>query len=240
MTKYEMTKFDKYDEGGAYHWRECDRRSSVFNPPLAARYEMVLSRAAGVRALDVGAGDGYLTARLTENCEDVIGLEYEDAGVASATEMLAGFPNASVLKGSAYEIPFENNSFDVVTMADVIEHLEAPEAAVVEMARVAKPNSATFVTTPQWRADRVWDVRHVKEYTPEELKELMERAFRNVEMVYAWPQRWSDFYRTKIGWRALRLAGRYGFNPFKTESASPSGFCQMLAIGRDPLPNPAS
>lgn len=229
-----MTKFDKYDVNGAYHWRECDIRSRSYNPPLVARYGLVLNRARGRRALDVGAGDGYLTARLAEYCENVIGLEYEAAGVSAANQMLADIPNASVLQGSAYEMPFENESFDVITMADVIEHLETPEAAVLEMARVATPQSATFVTTPQWRSDRVWDKRHVKEYTPEEFRSLMEVGFNAVEMVYAWPRRWSDFYRTKMGWRGLRFAGKLGFNPFTSESSSPDGYCQMLAVARDP------
>ena len=229
-----MTKFDKYDDGGAYHWRECDRRSPYFNPPLLARYSMVLTRAQGIRALDVGAGDGYLTARLAEKCESVIGLEYEAAGVAVANKMLADISNAFVQHGSAYEMPFEDGSFDVITMADVIEHLDAPEQAVLEMARVAAPGSVNYVTTPQWRPDRVWDKRHVKEYTPSELKQLMEVGFNSVEMVYAWPRHWSDFYRTKIGWRALRLAGKMGFNPFTSESSLPEGYCQMLAIARSP------
>lgn len=229
-----MTSFDKYEVSGAYHWRECDPKSPIFNPPLVARYRLVLSRAHGERALDLGAGDGYLTARLAEQCGTVTGLEYEEAGVAAAAKMLADVPNAEIRQGSAYQIPFPDDSFDVVTMADVIEHLESPEAAVAEMARVARPGSATYVTTPQWRPDRIWDERHVKEYRPDEFKALMETGFGSVEMVYAWSQRWSDLYRTKIGWRALRFFGRRGFNPFATESETPEGFCQMLAIARNP------
>jgi 2-polyprenyl-3-methyl-5-hydroxy-6-metoxy-1,4-benzoquinol methylase len=234
VISYETTNFDKYEAAGAYHWRECDPRSAVFNPALVARYGLILSRATGERALDVGAGDGYLTARLAERCGRVTGLECEPAGVAAATEMLAAIPNASVKYGSAYEIPSESDSYDVITMADVIEHLANPEAAIAEMARVAAPASVTYITTPQWRADRTWDARHVKEYTPDEFKALVGRGFKTVEMVYAWPRRWSDLYRTRVGWRMLRVAGRYGFNPFATESQTPEGFCQMMAIGRDP------
>lgn len=238
MNQIKMTKFDKYDDKGAYHWRECDPRSNVYNPPLVARYGMVLDRACGARALDVGAGDGYLTARLAETCGNVIGLEYECAGVAAANKMLVDISNARVQQGSAYEMPFEDDIFDVITMADVIEHLDAPEQAVLEMARVAAPGSTTYVTTPQWRTDRVWDKRHVKEYTPSELMQLMEVGFNSIEMVYAWPRCWSDFYRTKIGWRAMRLAGKLGFNPFARESVFPNNYCHMLAICRGPKAHP--
>lgn len=226
--------FDKYELTGAYHWRECDRSSSVFNPPLVARYGMITARAVGAHALDIGAGDGYLTAQLAKRCAKVTGLEYDAAGVQLAAKMLANIENAGVSQGSAYKLPYADRSFDVLTMADVIEHLDTPECAVREMARVAKCEATTFVTTPQKRADRVWDTRHVKEYTAGELASLLEIGFAKVELVFAWPRFWSDFYNTRIGWRVLRWSGRMGFNPFRQESADPEGYCQILAIAREP------
>lgn len=227
--------FDKYEAAGAYHWRECDPSSPAFNPPLVARYNLILSRARGGRALDVGAGDGYLTARLAEHCDKVIGVEYEDAGIAAAQEMLRGSPNASVVKGSAYDLQFPDASFDLVAMADVIEHLDSPELAVSEMARVAADDAIVLITTPHWRSDRTWDPRHVKEYTAAEFSALVGVGFREVELVFAWPRFWSDLYRTRLGWRGLRWAGRAGFNPFMSEGESADGFCQMLAVARKPI-----
>jgi SAM-dependent methyltransferase len=120
-------------------------------------------------------------------------------------------------------------------MADVIEHLEDPDRAVAEMARVVADDGAVLVTTPQWRSDRVWDERHVMEYTAEELRDRMERQFGEVTLKFGWPRVWSDLYRTRVGWRLLRMAGRWGFNPFLAEHDSAEGHCQMLAICRRPL-----
>lgn len=237
MTGNAIATFDKYDLAGAYHWRECDPEGRAFNPALVARYEMVLSRAAGARALDIGAGDGYLTARLAERCGTVVGLEYEATGVALARQMLEDVPNATVEQGSTYKMSFPDDSFDVIVMADVIEHLDDPEGAICEMARVAQAGSSTYVTTPQWRPDRIWDHRHVKEFRPEELADLMATAYDHVEMVYTWPQRWSDIYHTRLGWHLLRFGARRGINPFLKESTTPEAFCQMMAIGRDPKPS---
>jgi 2-polyprenyl-3-methyl-5-hydroxy-6-metoxy-1,4-benzoquinol methylase len=231
--------FDKYERMGAYHWRECDRGSKVYNPPLAARYGMVTRRVGTGRALDLGAGDGYLSGRLAETCAEVVALEYEPSGVALASKMLADRPNVTVRQGSTYELPFEDRSFDAVVMADVIEHLDTPEQAVREMARVVAADGEVLVSTPQFRSDRVWDERHVKEYTPEEFAALMGIGFEDVKLVFAWPRAWSDFYRTKVGWRLLRLAGRLGFNPFAIESDNANGFCQMLAVCRKPRSLPA-
>lgn len=226
--------FDKYEAMGAYHWRECDRRSKVYYPPLAARYEMVLRQVPHGRVLDIGAGDGYLSGRLAEICREVVGLEYEPSGVALANEMLSGRPNVSVRQGDTYALPFENAAFDAVVMADVIEHLDDPDRAVAEMARVVKDDGAVLVTTPHWRSDRVWDERHVMEYTAEQLRERMAKSFGEVTLKFGWPRAWSDFYRTRVGWRLLRAAGRWGFNPFLVESDVAEGHCQILAICRAP------
>jgi len=226
--------FDKYERMGAYHWRECDRGSKVYNPPLAARYEMVTRRVGGGRALDLGAGDGYLSGRLAETCAEVVALEYEPSGVELAARMLADRPNVTVRQGDTYQLPFEDRSFDAVVMADVIEHLDDPDRAVREMSRVVAADGTVLVTTPQWRSDRVWDERHVKEYTPDEFAALMGKGFEEVSLVFSWPRPFSDFYNTKVGWRLLRLAGRMGINPFSIESDRADGFCQMLAVCRRP------
>lgn len=226
--------FDKYDTMGAYHWRECDRSSKEYNPPLAARYEIVLKYVPKGKVLDVGAGDGYLAGRLAGQCSEVIGLEYEPTGVKIAQGMLASHANVTIRQGDAYQIPFEDSTFEGLVMADVIEHLDHPEKAVAEMARVTAENGVALITTPHWRSDRVWDHRHVKEYTADELRTLMETGFQDVKLVFCWPRKWSDLYRTRIGWRVLRILGRMGFNPFQNQSDTADGYCQILAICRQP------
>lgn len=224
--------FDKYEKKGAYHWHECDRWSAAYNPPLAARYQMIARRVEGGRVLDVGAGDGYLTGLVAPKCREVVALEYEPSGVKLARKMLAGRSNVHVEAGDCYALPYEDAQFDWVLMADVIEHLETPRRAVAEMARVVRSDGVVHVTTPQWRADRIWDERHVKEYGAIELRDMLLEHFASVEMRYAWPRAWSDFYRTRFGWRLMKWVGRFGFNPFAKESANNEGYCQMLAICR--------
>lgn len=223
-------RFEKYETMGAYHWRECDRGSKDYNPPLAARYNMIAKRVNGGCALDVGTGDGYLASLLAQKCEAVTAIEYEYSGVELARKMLDKYSNVYVMQGDICALPFDDARFNWVLMADVIEHLEQPEPAVAEMARVISHDGSVYVTTPQWRPDRIWDKRHVKEFRPDELQKLLCAHFDSVEMCFAWPQIWSDLYRTRVGWHLLKLLGRAGFNPFVKESTDPEGYCQMLAI----------
>lgn len=227
-----MTSFDKYENAGAYHWQECDRGSTQFNPPLVARYEAVLESVDGGRCLEIGCGDGYLTNRLGAFCEDVVGLEYDRAGVLLANR-LKERESCHFVQGSAYQLPVADSSFDCIVLADVIEHLERPQECLAEARRVLTGSGRLLVTTPQWRSDRVWDPRHVTEYRPAELVDLLKVHFQSVRMRYFWPRKWCDVYRSRLGWRALKYAGRLGFNPFTRSSDSPDGYCQMLAICSD-------
>lgn len=237
----EAVPFDKYDKFGAYHWKECDRRYAnylAYNPALEARYQIVVDRVralGGERLLDVGCGDGCLMGKLAPWVRQVVGIDSETAAIGLAREMLRPYPNCEVIHRACYDLPFDNGSFDVAISTDVIEHLEDPAQHLGEIRRVLRPGGYLALTTPKWRPDRKWDERHVKEYRPEELRELLGRYFARVEMRYFWPARWSAFYSTKLGWRLTKLTAIAIGNPFLGNSAgTPESFGQMLAICHEP------
>lgn len=227
--------FDKYDQRGAYHWQECDRHSKSFNPPLAARYEVVRQEVIRAenrhRVLDIGCGDAYLIAQIQEFCSEVRGVDPEEQAVHLANDILKKYPTCTVVQGDCYHLPFEDGSFDIVLLTDVIEHLKDPQACLKEIRRVLNHSGRLVVTTPKFRPDRKWDERHEKEFTLEELKDLLSTEFSKVTMSCFWPLWWSNFYRTRIGWRICKVLGRCGWNPFLTESAShPERYGQLKAV----------
>jgi SAM-dependent methyltransferase len=231
----QIVKFDKYVETGAYHWIQCDRNARSYNPPLEARYKVVIDKLGETkRALDVGCGDGYLMNLLRLRCEEAVGIEFDEAGIELAAAKLAEYPNCNVIRASCYEMPFAGQSFDAVLLADVIEHLPEPDKCLKEIGRVLTPDGALFLTTPKWRADRMWDKHHVKEYTPEDLRNLLLLYFSDVRLSFFWPMRWSKLYSTKVGWRLIRLFARYAYNPFLREGLEAEHYGQILALCRNP------
>jgi len=240
----EISAFDKYDNFGPYHWQECDRRYlnyKKYNPALEARYELTARRiqSLGIRdsMLDAGCGDGYLTARLAPMIARVVGVDSETNAIRWAKEKLHDFPNCEPMHIDCYDLPFEDETFDLVTSADVIEHLKDPADHLKEICRVVKRSGVFVLTTPKWRPDGKWDERHAKEYRPDELRLLLQAYFDEVEMSYFWPLKWSKFYETRIGWRFLKLLAIQLYNPFlRVSSHDPEKFGQIMAICHQSVP----
>ncbi len=92
--------------------------------------------------LDIGTGDGY-TIRLVNPKGSIAGIDPDP-------EMgpLAESRGIEFKRGSAYHIPYDDNSFEVVTCIEVLEHLERPVEAIKELRRVAADGSRVVVTTP--------------------------------------------------------------------------------------------
>ena len=96
--------------------------------------------------LDVGVGDGY-TIRLVKPEGPVVGID-----VNPEMEKPAVAKGIDFRQGTAYHIPFGDQSFDIVTCVEVVEHLEKPGDAIVELKRVLKVGGSVVLTTPVPRA----------------------------------------------------------------------------------------
>lgn len=225
-----MRRFDKYDRYGAYHWREMDRTSRHFDPPLEARYQIVVKRLGTPgRVLDIGCGDGYLMNLASGGSGLVVGAEPETSGARLAAARLADLANCRVVQSSVYTLPFQPSAFDVVLMADVIEHLDDVGSALREVTRVVATDGCLLLTTPKWQSDRPVAAEHVKEYRPEELLTCLQAHFHQVRLTFFWPLSWSTAYRTRAGWKLIKLFAKCFYNPFLEEGCQPGRFCQILA-----------
>ncbi len=96
--------------------------------------------------LDVGCGAGFLSNHLAEQGLQVTGLDMSEtslkiAGLHDATQ------SVRYVQGDAYQLPFPNETFDVVSAMDFLEHVEDPARAVAEMSRVLKPGGLFFFHT---------------------------------------------------------------------------------------------
>jgi SAM-dependent methyltransferase len=101
----------------------------------------------GARAgalLDVGAAGGYFVERATQEGFDARGVEISGHAVAVAE----GFVPGRVHHGTLDTIDLEPDSLDVVTLFDVLEHVEEPQTALRRVAVWLKRDGWIAVTTP--------------------------------------------------------------------------------------------
>lgn len=97
--------------------------------------------------LDVGCGTGGNLDLLGEY-GSVVALD--DSIVALAFAMRAGHPRA--VRGSASALPCREGSIDLITLLDVLEHLDDEAAVLAECKRALKPGGTLLMTVPayQW------------------------------------------------------------------------------------------
>lgn len=94
--------------------------------------------------LDIGCGNGSLVAPLRDLGWSVTGVEIDPVPAALAREHLG----LMVYESTVEEACLESESFDVVTMHHVIEHLPDPLGTLRECWRVLKPGGKLVVITP--------------------------------------------------------------------------------------------
>lgn len=92
-----------------------------------------------IQLVDVGCGAGFLANYLAKKNFNVHGMDLSE----SSLEIARKFDDSKRVKyqaGNAYELPYADHTFDVVTCMDFLEHVGEPQKVVQEIARVLKPD----------------------------------------------------------------------------------------------------
>lgn len=133
--------------------------------------------------LDAGCGEGFTMNKLRENKigKRIEGIEYSKDAIQLGKKL---FPDLIIKQGSAYDLPYGNNSFDLITCTEVLEHLEDPAKALKEILRVSKknliisvPNEPLFMLSNFLRGKNLLrlgnDEGHINHWSPLSLKEYL-------------------------------------------------------------------
>lgn len=145
-----------YDHVAHTWWDEDGFMSllrTAINPPRFAYFEQALTgilqrQPAGLTVLDVGCGGGLLSERFAALGCQVTGLDRAAAGlVAARAHAEASGLRIDYQQGSAEQLPFADQQFDIVCCCDVLEHVDDVDAVLAEIARVLKPGGVFFFDT---------------------------------------------------------------------------------------------
>lgn len=155
------------------------------------------------RILDAGCGAGPALRFLKQRGFVPFGSDLIEYPLMQARRLVPDAPLAQCDSDRA--LPYREDSFDIILMSEVIEHVASPEFTLRECYRVLRAGGAVAMTTPNlWDARRlyypalgkVWsgeaDATHQTLFNPQTLRRVLERAgFRRVRVRAGFkPVRW--------------------------------------------------
>jgi 2-polyprenyl-3-methyl-5-hydroxy-6-metoxy-1,4-benzoquinol methylase len=146
--------------------------------------EELFSQAAPGSVLDVGCGEGILSAEWARRLEPgrVVGVDLADPKL-EAEWAHRGAENLEFRAMRAEQLEFGENEFDLVAATEVLEHVSDPERALAEMARVARQHLLVSVPhEPLWRVLNVARGAYLRELgnTPGHVNHWNRRGFVNL------------------------------------------------------------
>ncbi|MDQ1639852.1 MAG: hypothetical protein QOF62_3191 [Pyrinomonadaceae bacterium] len=162
------------------HWWFVGRRRIIesFLKRVCAELKST-SRKGSLNILDVGCGTGANLEMLSQFGQ----AEGVDVS-AEALEFCRERGLQQVKQGAAEALPYENDSFDLVTGLDVVEHLDDDVAGLKEMRRVLRAGGRAVLFVPAFMF--LWGVQddisnHRRRYTMDNLKEAVRKAGFEIE-----------------------------------------------------------
>jgi O-antigen biosynthesis protein len=158
-------RFDPSTEGGRLI--ESEHR---------ARYRWAARLVKGKAVLDCACGTGYgLEMYESAGAQAVTGVDVDPEAVEIASSRHG--KAATVLQGDLRKLPLEDDSFDIVTCFETIEHVDGAEAGIAELRRVLKPEGILVISSPNPDVYVGNNEHHVHEFRPAELDEAVRKHF---------------------------------------------------------------
>jgi 2-polyprenyl-3-methyl-5-hydroxy-6-metoxy-1,4-benzoquinol methylase len=147
-----------------------DEANNVTYQRCQFAYEIAKPIIHGKKVLDVGCGLAYGTALMAKHAASVTGIDYDEITVEGNKKQYNSISNLDFRRAEIPPLPFDSNSFDVITALQFIEHIHERKEFLKECLRVLKPEGVLLVTTPNVKKSLARNPFHVHEYTFDEMQ----------------------------------------------------------------------
>lgn len=164
---------------------------SLFNYRRIIRFNVIIGIIKSIpkinskKILDVGCGAGPYTIFLNKNNIKTTGIDLDDRLLKKAGRYLG---NQYFIKASALKLPFNKNSFDVILMSEILEHLD-DKKAISEARRLLRSDGYLIISVPTERYSTTIHnpEEHIREgYTIEGVNELLNlNGFGIIDFFYS-------------------------------------------------------
>lgn len=155
------------------------------------------------RVLDAGCGAGHTALTFAPYVREVVAFDLSAEMLAQVEALAAerGLANVRFEQGDVEEMPFADESFDVVTSRYSAHHWPQPERALAEIHRVMAPGHGRFLLsdvvsfedhmtdTFVQAIELLRDPSHVRDHTTGQWLAMLGRNGLRGEVVVTWPLR---------------------------------------------------
>lgn len=142
------------------------------------------------KILDVGCWTGQFEELAVKEARQIVGIDPGEEAIKYAKQRL---PKVKFLTGTLDTIVFPKNSFDVVTLFDVLEHLQKNTEVhtLKKIHSLLKPNSHLIITTPNNHflsviLDPAFFLLEHRHYSPNALRDILNRSNFKVEKIFTY------------------------------------------------------
>jgi ubiquinone/menaquinone biosynthesis C-methylase UbiE len=179
------------------------QRAAFYTTSAAHKDKAVLDRLVELargkptdRVLDVATGTGHTAFAFAPHVREVVATDVTPEMLAEGEQLKAerGIRNVEFRLADAYDLPFEDESFDLVTCRRAAHHFADIRRALREMRRVLRPGGRLvvddrsvpeddFVDATLNRLDWLHDHSHVRQYRPSEWQSMVQEAVCKIEII---------------------------------------------------------
>ena len=189
------------DEVEGSHWWFVGRRA-ILDSFLQGIVAKIRNPQSAIRILDVGCGTGA-NIEMLSNYGEAEGVDVSDDALEFCLKK-----GLKVQKGLAETLPYADETFDLTTALDVVEHLDDDIAGLKEMFRVTKSGGYSLIFVPSFMW--LWGVQddisnHRIRYTKSQIVERLKTAGYEIERAtYA---NWTFFAPILAGRTIMKVTG---------------------------------
>ena len=142
-----------------YYFAELSKGKTEINQTTirATEWNAVVSHISkNCKFLDVGCGTGYAMRKAQKELDcECFGVDPVPGAHGVGRNSKESIDGLNIVQGFSEELPYDNESFDVVYCSHVLEHVNDEYKSLLEMKRVLKPNGVLIIGMPTSNMARI-------------------------------------------------------------------------------------
>ena len=194
-------------------WPKDLNEARLFATAHFARYMFAKSFVAGKNLCDIACGVGYGTYLLAQSAASAVGIDISDEAIDWARINFCA-DNTSFHCADGSEAWPVDETFDVITCFETLEHVPAPNAFIKQLVMHLAPGGKLFLSVPNGPRDekRANNPHHLHHFNEITLKELVGKYFAEAQFYsQAYKKNWKHYAAKCL--RKCRLTKKQRYFP---------------------------